>query len=778
MKILSFARKYFVIIIFLLIWAVFSFPFFFQGKVPYPSDYLVNHFSPWSSYEKYWGPVKNDAMPDILGQIYPWRHLSIEALKNGEIALWNPYSFSGTTHLANYQSAVLFPLNFLFFILSFVNAWSVLVLLQPLLAGTFTYLFLRTIKVSREGSILGAVSFMFCGFITTWLEYTTLGYAILFLPLALFGVEKYKERRIPIYLALISLSVPLSFLSGHFQTSLYFLLFVTSYLLFDFFQTKNKRRFALLFLSVCFGLLLSMPQILPSIEAYSYSLRSELFQKIETIPFNYLPTFVAPDFFGNPVTRNAWLGHYAEWNAYAGIIPFFLAIFVLIKRKKEIYFFAGAAVISLLLAFDTPLLDLLVNLRIPVLSTAAASRIIVIFSFSVAILAAFGFDEISKQLKARKFSKELIVWAVLSLSIMVILWVIVLFGIGLNPDHKLIARNNMILPTLLFLSGAFVIGLSFLNKRLLALLGIVLILLVSFDMLRFARKWVPFEPKILVHPKVAITDFYPKISSFERVHGNFGAENTVYYHLGGVEGYDAIYIKRYGEFISAVDSGIPAPGPRSGVVFPKQGKYTAKALDLLGVRFVVHKVSDDGKGWSYPFHLFSDNKFEEIFDDGAYRVFEIKDHVPRVFLTSDFIVETDDQKIIDTLFLESFDRTREIILEEDPKIAKAINKIGGAKIIRYGLNNVSVETENDVPSLLFLSDVWYPGWKAKVNGKESKIYRADYTFRAVVVPAGEHKVEFIYSPNSFKYGIILAGFGFIGLLSMLYFGRLKNYGRN
>ena len=175
---------------------------------------------------------------------------------------------------------------------------------------------------------------------------------------------------------------------------------------------------------------------------------------------------------------------------------------------------------------------------------------------------------------------------------------------------------------------------------------------------------------------------------------------------------------------------------------------------------------------------FSDNKFEEIFDDGAYRVFEIKDHVPRVFLTSDFIVETDDQKIIDTLFLESFDRTREIILEEDPKIAKASNKIGSAKIIRYGLNNVSVETENDVPSLLFLSDVWYPGWIAKVDGKESKIYRADYTFRAVVVPAGKHKVEFIYSPDSFKYGVLLAIAGVIGILSMLYFGRLKNYGRN
>ena len=140
-------------------------------------------------------------------------------------------------------------------------------------------------------------------------------------------------------------------------------------------------------------------------------------------------------------------------------------------------------------------------------------------------------------------------------------------------------------------------------------------------------------------------------------------------------------------------------------------------------------------------------------------------------------MEKDEQKIIDTLFLESFDRARQIVLEEDPEVEKS-NKIGSAKITEYGLNKVVVQTESDVPSLLFLSDVWYPGWKAKVDGKESKIYRADYTFRAVVVPEGKHKVEFIYSPDSFKYGVLLAIAGAIGIFSMLYFGRLKNYGRN
>src|SRR4029079_982063 len=131
------------------------------------------------------------------------------------------------------------------------------------------------------------------------------------------------------------------------------------------------------------GLLLSSPQLLPSIEFYANSVRSELFTKTEVIPWAYVPTFLAPDIFGNPVTRNAWFGHYAEWNAYIGLIPLLLAFFAFGKRSREVIFFGSVAIITVLLAFQTPLLDLLVAARVPVLSTSAASRIIVLFSFSM-----------------------------------------------------------------------------------------------------------------------------------------------------------------------------------------------------------------------------------------------------------------------------------------------------------------------------------------------------------------------------------------------------------
>jgi uncharacterized membrane protein YfhO len=63
-----------------------------------------------------------------------------------------------------------------------------------------------------------------------------------------------------------------------------------------------------------------------------------------------------------------------------------------------------------------------------------------------------------------------------------------------------------------------------------------------------------------------------------------------------------------------------------------------------------------------------------------------------------------------------------------------------------------------------LSDTYFPGWRVFVDGKEEKIYRADYNFRAVPISAGKHRVEFVYDPLSFKMGAIITFLGIIGCL--------------
>jgi uncharacterized membrane protein YfhO len=753
-------KKIWPYLLLFVVWFIFASPYFLKGKIPYPSTYQVNFFAPWSNYPELSSPVKNNAMPDIIGQIYPWKHLTIQTYLSGQVPLWNPYSFSGTAHLANYQTAVLSPFNLLFAMLPFIDAWSVLVLLQPLLAGLFMYLLARSLLRSKVASLISSVSFMFCGFITTWMGYATLGYAILFLPLALLGVEKYFQTNKKKFLLLMSISFPLSFFSGHFQISLYFALSVSIYILIKFLLTKESKKTLNSFLYLFFGLLISMPQLLPSVELYNGSLRSVLFQKAEAIPLTYLPTFLSPDFFGNPVTRNDWFGHYAEWNAYIGVIPFILAIYSVINRKtKQTLYLFIFGILSLLLAFDTPVLSLLVTLKIPVLATSAASRIIVVYSFIFSLLSSFGFDELTDSFKNKKLKSFYYLLVVIFISF-VSLWGVILFKI--IPDSAvLIARQNMILPTLLFIAFVFFsfILLKVNKKSMSVIIGLILLFLVFLDMARFATKWMPFDPRSLVFKETDTLIKLRELSGYERFLGNLGGEVYVYYGLPSVEGYDAVYQKRYGELISYLNEGRLKTPERSVVNLPKRGEFTGKGINLLGIKYIVHKKADAQAIWAFPYWEYKKGSFTLFYEDDKYQIYENNNVLPRVFLVNNYKVLKNDKEILETMFSEKFDLKKELVLEKDIPLVKSVKKPGEARIEKYLANKITISVNANTDSLLFLSDSFSPGWKAFVDEKEIEVYRANYDFRAVYVTKGKHSVQFIYEPDSFKYGLFLAALG-------------------
>ena len=90
------------------------------------------------------------------------------------------------------------------------------------------------------------------------------------------------------------------------------------------------------------------------------------------------------------------------------------------------------------------------------------------------------------------------------------------------------------------------------------------------------------------------------------------------------------------------------------------------------------------------------------------------------------------------------------------------------KITRYGPHRVELETNNPEEGYLVMSEIYYPGWEARIDGHPTEIRRANYVLRAIDVPAGNHRVEFVYRPRSFRNGVMVAGLGlailFIGFL--------------
>ena len=82
---------------------------------------------------------------------------------------------------------------------------------------------------------------------------------------------------------------------------------------------------------------------------------------------------------------------------------------------------------------------------------------------------------------------------------------------------------------------------------------------------------------------------------------------------------------------------------------------------------------------------------------------------------------------------------------------------------------MTIRVESQRAGLLVLSDTYYPGWKAYVDGQETPIYPTDVALRSVYLEAGEHEVRFVYSPASFKLGVLISGLSLLALVA--YAGR-------
>ena len=70
---------------------------------------------------------------------------------------------------------------------------------------------------------------------------------------------------------------------------------------------------------------------------------------------------------------------------------------------------------------------------------------------------------------------------------------------------------------------------------------------------------------------------------------------------------------------------------------------------------------------------------------------------------------------------------------------------------------VQIETEGVRPAVVVLTDAYYPGWEARVDGERVPLLRADFLFRGIAVSAGSHRIELDYRPGSLRLGLAFAG---------------------
>src|SRR5262249_297731 len=154
------------------------------------------------------------------------------------------------------------------------------------------------------------------------------------------------------------------------------------------------------------------------------------------------------------------------------------------------------------------------------------------------------------------------------------------------------------------------------------------------------------------------------------------------------------------------------------------------------------------------------DKFQKIYDGPDLNIFENQNAVPRAAIVERVRVIGNGQDLIGELKKPEFNPRSQVFLEEDPDLkVSSIPLEASASIVDSSAETVQIRVNTNKDSVLVLADSYFPGWEAFVDQKPERIYRANYSFRAVVLKAGKHDVVFQYTPPEFRAGVVLMCFG-------------------
>lgn len=799
----------FSVIFILFITCLIFFKIFLKGLYPIPGDLLVSFYFPWYSggWEGYnpWTTRKELLGADSIRQIYPWKEFALAQFKNGQLPLWNPYTFSGQPLLANFQSSVFYPFNIFYFLTNARNAWIMLIVIQPLLGGLFMYLATRSFKLGHIPSVFASVAFMFSSYMVTWMENGNVSHSYLWLPLSIWAINKFFELGKFRYLVVLILSLVFSILAGHPQTAIYLYMAVVIFWIFK--AINDKKPLPQIFWPLAFitssSLLVSAIQLLPTYSFYKISpislpFSKEVFDR-SILPAKNLITFFASDFFGHPANNNFWSQSYGDFTPYFGVIPLIFALWAIYTfwRISFVKFAITTAAFFILAAVAGPVTWFIKTFQIPLLDSTTPSRFISISIFLLIILAASGFDDFLKHFQEKKYWSKFLKFLVPIGLVYVVLWLFAVLGTYfLEPKdtwqiNLAVTRRNLILPTAMFLSipiGTLAVQIIRLKIKIvnlwaktLIVVGILTVTLIGG--VYYSNKFLPVAPKKFIFPDHLLFNWLKENAGLDRFYGGGTAHIDfnfpAHYQIYGIEGYDTLRLERYAQLLASSFTGeVPKIYLRSdGVVENVENGYRKRIFELLGVKYLLDKEDNPKTGADWHYERFPSDNVKGLRQYGKFQVYTREPVLPRAFLTTNYTVAQNDGEIIQKIYDPNFN-LESIILEKEPslKIDDKSLPITLPEIIKYEPSEVILRTNLNYNSLLFLSDAYDKDWNVYVDNDQTELLRAHYALRAVAVREGSHKVIFKYQPKSFYQGAIISIGSVIGLLvSSLYFVMKKRF---
>lgn len=773
--------QYLITLIALVISVIIFLPVFF-GKVALNGNLLVTFYKIYDQNI----PFKSTAW-DQIRQFYPALSFTQEQYRSLEIPLWNPYLFSGYPHLANLQSAVLYPITIISTLFPQTVAWHILRISPYILAALFMYLFLKNLKLAGLAASFGALFFAFSPIMLAWNEEVIVGvHVIAWLPLTLYAIDKFQATQSKKYLVLIAISEALSLFAGHLQIWAYATIFAICYFLIVRKKSLLSQNSFKIFFAFALAIGLCAIQLFPSFEIYFNSNRLDSTGNKNLITPVYTLTYLAPDLFGNPATRNYHVnefpGPYYEAVFFIGIVPLIFALSLVVTKKRDrlTNFLIAALIVAIFTSLNILPNVLLYLLPIPFFSSTFTSRILFIATLSLITLASISLDLYLKDRTQQIFR----VFKILFVSYFLLIGYLAIAHFiksgDLNPydftkpNTAFVALRNLVIPFSIFIVASILLTAANLLPKHKRKIVVILIVITLVQNLIFAKKYFTFSEAKTIFPTNEVLSFIQKNQGLFRTwsvaEGRLENNFPLQYKIYSPEGYDPASLRTYSQLIfssihpetepdklsrSAVDLGQNENAER--IV---SNPNLRKLIDLLAVKYVIAPKNAELTALNFK------KVFQEQKENGM-AVFENLQVLERAFLVTNYQT-TIGNNAIKKLMSADFDFRNTITLESaPPSVPTQIKPAQKAQITTYEAQNVIIETNSENDSILFLSDNYYPGWKAKVDGTDSPVLKANYTFRGVVVPKGKHTVTFYFDNQAFKIGFMLSLASLAMVISLL-----------
>jgi len=744
--------------------------------------------------------LARDAMSDFI----PMRMFESKAILSGEMPFWNPYWGGGKSFVADATSQAFYPPNGLFLIFNPRMAMNLYWLFHICVGGLGVYFLSRQFRCGREASTFAAMSFMLGTWLVSWLEFPYNGAVGAWVPW-IFGLvvrfhnnmdarrispfaEIWAQRRL---VCLAAIVFALQFFGNFPEMIIYPFAGYALYMIGAGVAAKSARpslaMLAFFAASGALALLVTLPQLLPMWELIPYSERAATFDQrfdMASITPSHLLTAVFPFMGGFPGYPAAhwtkglfefWVGTFYLGTTLLLAMPFGLYAFFCKEEKSNVsrrIIIVTACImifIGLILAFgdNTPVYPWLYK-HVPMMNKFRfPAKFLSLVVIGGTLLGAAGMDVVLR--KARGASGGVspakpVRWLLVVEGAIVLMLGVLAFVFWKNPALMQAfagAPQMHVAPDMLAKAGLFaliswgflLLAYAWLLVAMTSRLNYKIILAGAFviifaNMAVISRQLYPAArpPGLQDPPQVAATLDHRAFSPYSGVQQYLYSDpRPAVYEWAKNAGVGGMWLPYNISQYYQAGTKLLKYNNLTGLIYT-DAQHQAELLDMAGVRWVV-----TGGPW------------EQILwaqGDSTLRVMERPTANPRLMFARTWDQAPNADAVFSVLQRYGYMLPRHALVESSAlwggsAVSRDVPPAPGTPVLaevleHSGVNNrITVQTRAADDALLVFNDTWYPGWRARIDGVETPIYRTNYMFMSVMAPKGDHTVEFVFTPRHF-----------------------------